>query len=82
MTHKFVIFEDNISTIKLINHTNKIAQRTKHIDVSYHFVKDTFQDNVLFELIYVNTTENLADYLTKALNKQKFNNIITDIMHF
>lgn len=82
MTQKFVIFEDNMSTIKLIENKNKISQRTKHIDVSYHFVKDTFQNHDLFELIYVNTTENLADFLTKALNKQKFNNITSDIMHF
>ncbi|KAH7387965.1 hypothetical protein KP509_16G051000 [Ceratopteris richardii] len=42
--------------------------RTKHIDVRYHFIREVLEDG-LITLIKVNTSQNLADALTKCLPK-------------
>jgi len=60
-----VVFEDNLSCIKMIygqlNH-----QTTKHINVRYHFTKDQVKKKNV-EIIHCNTTEMIADILTKPL---------------
>jgi len=60
-----VVFEDNLSCIKLIygqlNH-----QTTKHINVRYHFTKDQVNKKNV-QVIHCNTTEMIADVLTKPL---------------
>ncbi|KAJ3032310.1 hypothetical protein HK097_005298, partial [Rhizophlyctis rosea] len=43
-----------------------INQRTKHIDVRYHAIRDFILDNKLI-LVDTDTTENLADLFTKSL---------------
>eukprot|EP00253_Pinus_taeda_P025530 PITA_25530 len=45
--------------------------RTKHIDIRCHFVKDYVQRGVV-QLSYTPTGEQVADILTKALGKTKF----------
>ena len=40
--------------------------RTKHIDIRYHFVRDTL-DNNLIKLKYMSTGNMIADILTKGL---------------
>ena len=42
--------------------------RTKHIGIKYHFIREKVMDGTI-ELKYVRTDENLADILTKPLNK-------------
>lgn len=59
------LYMDNQSAIKLIKNP-VFHKRTKHIDVQYHFVREKFQDDQ-FKLEYVNTENQLADILTKAL---------------
>ena len=52
--------------------------RTKHIDVRLHFIRDLVNEK-LFDIEYVNTKLNLADYFTKAQVKsslEKFLKII------
>jgi transposase InsO family protein len=60
-----ILFEDNTSAKSLaenrINH-----QRSKHIDVKYHYIRNCITDK-LVKIIYVPTEENLADILTKTL---------------
>jgi hypothetical protein len=60
---------DNQGTIKLaqnpVEHT-----RTKHIDIRYHFIRDSVKDGET-ELVYVPTEEMPADVLTKALTPEK-----------
>ena len=46
---------------------NKVTQRSKHIDIQYHFVRDHIHKD--FELEYVSSSDNLADLFTKALPK-------------
>lgn len=60
---------DNQSAIRLIKNP-EFHKRTKHIDVRYHFIRDKYEEGI-FNLEYVNTDEQLADVLTKALPKTK-----------
>ena len=47
-----------------------VSRRTKHIDVKLHFVKDYIALGTI-KLVWVGTDEQLADYLTKALPRDK-----------
>lgn len=66
----FTIFCDNQGAIALaknpINH-----QRSKHIDIRYHFVRDEVVKKKL-TILYVPSVDNIADIFTKALSKVKF----------
>jgi hypothetical protein len=46
-------------------------QRTKHIDTRFHFIRDLIKDNVI-EIKYLPTDHMIADILTKALPRVKF----------
>ena len=59
------IFSDNQAAIA-IAHNPEFHARTKHIDIAFHFLRDLVRSNTL-NLVYINTTENLADILTKGL---------------
>lgn len=63
---------DNKSAIDLSKNPEHHA-RTKHIDIQYHFVRDYIERKV-FELRYINTKEQLADALTKAIDINAFRN--------
>jgi hypothetical protein len=66
---KMVIFEDNQSTIKTAK--NEIhTERSKHIDVRYHFVREQVQNGAI-EIKYCPTGEMTADLMTKALGAIK-----------
>lgn len=67
----FVIFEDNQSTIKLLNNFEN-NKRCKHIDVKLHYVLDLLNEG-LFILEYICTSEQLGDIFTKSLGSTKFN---------
>lgn len=63
---------DNQSAIRLIRSPElQLHQRTKHIDVKYHFVKNLQEDGIL-DAVYVNTEAQLADLLTKGLDGNRF----------
>jgi hypothetical protein len=59
------IFSDNQAAIAIAHHPEFHA-RTKHIDISYHFLRDLVKSGIL-NLVYVNTHQNLADLFTKGL---------------
>ena len=61
--------DDNQGTIAVAN--NPISHnRTKHIDIKFHYVRETFEDNII-DLIYRPTEEMTADILTKPLARQQ-----------
>lgn len=65
-----IIYEENQSCLCLIQE-EKLSNRTKHIDVKTHFVKDHIdKGNIVCE--YCSTEEMLADMLTKAIPTTKF----------
>jgi hypothetical protein len=44
---------------------------TNHIDVQYHFVRDTVEENKVL-LMKVDTLKSVADSLTKSVSIEKF----------
>ncbi|CAI7898312.1 unnamed protein product, partial [Closterium sp. NIES-54] len=66
----FSLFCDNRFAIRIANKSG-FANQTKHIALRYFFVKDEIEKGTL-ELFYCPTSEMAADYLTKKLEKQKF----------
>jgi hypothetical protein len=61
---------DNQSAIQSIRNP-AFHQRTKHIDVRYHFIR-SLQENGIIDVSYVPSKEQKADILTKPLPKPEF----------
>jgi hypothetical protein len=64
------MYEDNQSTI-VITKEAQINERTKHIDVAAHYVRELVRRQQL-DVRYKHTTKMLADLLTKPLTKEVF----------
>jgi len=68
---------DNQGSIKMAKN-DASGTRTKHIDIQYHFVRDSLAEG-LFSIDYCPTSEMAADLLTKPLARtllEKFKNTI------
>lgn len=62
--------EDNQGAIAIAR--NPIGHaRTKHIDIRYHFIRETLQEGTI-DLCYCPTSEMVADILTKPLSRGQF----------
>ena len=68
--NKVTIYGDNRSTIALALN-NEFHARTKHINIKHHFIRSMIQDGIV-ELVWVDTKDNIADIMTKALTKDLF----------
>ena len=55
-----------------------IYERSKHIDVAYHYIKNLYNKN-LIKLNYVSSADMIADDLTKLLLKNKFKKFVTQL---
>ena len=71
------LFCDNQSAIRLVKNP-EFHQRTKHIDIKYHFIRDQ-QANGIIDATYVNTTNQLADIFTKPLEMSRFESLLIKI---
>ncbi|GJX15049.1 retrovirus-related pol polyprotein from transposon TNT 1-94 [Tanacetum coccineum] len=68
--NKIPLYCDNKSAIALC--CNNVQQsRSKHIDIRHHFIRDQVENRVV-ELYFVETNYQLADILTKALPRERF----------
>ena len=65
-----LINEDNKSAIAIARNP-QFHGRVKHINIKYHFIREQVNDNNI-ELKYCQTSEMIADMLTKGLGKVKF----------
>lgn len=63
-----LLYCDNKSAIS-IAHNPVHHDRTKHVEVDRHFIKEKLDGNII-KLEYVPTSHQLADILTKGLSKQ------------
>lgn len=70
-----MIFADNLGSIKLAENP-VFHQRTKHIDIKYHFIRDAVHHEGL-KIQYVSTKDMVADVLTKGLPKEKHINCLS-----
>ena len=79
-----IVYEDNQSTIKMAENPT-LHQRSKHIDIRHHFIRDLVKSKTI-DIKYCETDLMLADILTKALPKPKFethkNNLLKCISKF
>ena len=64
-----VIYEDNTGCIQVAK--NPETRRSKHIDTKFHFPREAVWNNVI-EHQQVSSKDQLADSLTKALDKTSF----------
>ena len=64
------IFCDNTSAIAISNNP-VLHQRTKHIDIRYHKVREYVEEKKV-ELLFIEGAENPADMFTKNLGYIKF----------
>jgi hypothetical protein len=53
-------------------------ERTKHLDIDCHLVREKLQQGIL-KLLPISTDEQLADFLTKALPSPKFNSFVSKL---
>jgi len=68
------MYVDNEGAITLAN--NPIHhQRSKHIDVKYHYVRLEIQNRAL-ELACIPTDNNVADVFTKPVTRAKLNRLV------
>jgi len=66
---RFDLYCDNQGAIALCE--NPIQhQRSKHIDIKYHFIRSECQNDVL-NLMYVPTVDNVADVFTKPVSRAR-----------
>jgi hypothetical protein len=67
------LFCDNNSAID-ISYNPKLNDRTKHIDIAYHFTRELVQEGTL-TLLPVSSADNIADICTKGLARQTHNHL-------
>ena len=68
-TDSVIIYEDNQGTIALANNPVQ-RQRSKHIDIKYHFIRSNVKDGKVV-LKYCPTTDMMADLMTKPATKMQ-----------
>lgn len=56
-------------------------ERTKHIDVRYHFVRDIVEDGNI-EILEIGIADNPIDILTKLLPRTKFEHCFDIVIVF
>ena len=72
------LFVDNQSTIAIAKDPIR-NQRTKHIDIKYHFIRSEIKNGSI-AMNYVPSEENMADVFTKPMNKGKSSTLLKSIM--
>ena len=65
----FTLYCDNQGAVSLSKNPI-VHQRSKHIDIRYHFVRDEIQKGSL-KILYVPSEQNVSDVFTKSLPRDK-----------
>lgn len=73
------ILTDNTSAAQIAKH-DVSHDRTKHIDIRYHFIRDYLQDG-WFDLQWISTDYQLADIFTKVLPVNRFESLVDSILN-
>ena len=73
-TEPAIVFQDNDSTITMLNNGESTSSRTRHIDIKYFFAHDCIKRHEIV-LKYKPTTEMIADILTKPLQGKQFRHL-------
>jgi hypothetical protein len=65
------VYQDNQSTIKLIEKGRPAAEQSRHIDIGYFWLNDLVTRGII-HIVYCPTLNMLADYFTKPLQGSLF----------
>jgi hypothetical protein len=65
------VYQDNMSTLALINNGGSTSERTRHINIRYFWLKDRIDTGDITP-VYRPTEEMIADFFTKPLQGEKF----------
>ena len=71
------IYIDNQSTISIVKNP-VLHQRTKHIEIRHHFIRDANKKH-LIQVLKIHTDDNVADLLTMAFDGPRFNYLVVHI---
>ena len=74
-----MIKSDNIGALFIIDN-DQVSNRTKHIDVRHHFIKD-LRKNGDIEVEHVKSEDNVSDILTKNTSTEIFNKLSGRILN-
>jgi histone deacetylase 1/2 len=66
-----VLYQDNMSTIAMVNNGSASNERTRHINIKFFFVHDRVKKGEIV-IKYMNTDDMLADMFTKPMQGDKF----------
>jgi hypothetical protein len=66
-----IIYQDNLSTIRLIKNGRSNSERTRHADIRFFFLHDRLESGDVI-LQYMRTEDVIADILTKPLQGKSF----------
>ena len=65
IAYPIVVNVDNIGAIYLAKNET-MGQRTKHIDVRHHFVREYIEDGIV-KIVFIRSEDNMADPFTKNM---------------
>jgi hypothetical protein len=74
-----VIFQDNQSSMAIIERGHSNSERTRHINIRYFWIKDRADAGEL-TIKYLNTKEMVADILTKPLACELFKMLLAALV--
>ena len=72
-------YQDNQSTIKLIERGRPAAEQSRHINIGYFWLHDLIKRGILV-IKYCPTLSMLADYFTKPLQGSLYNNLRDQVL--
>ena len=76
-----VVYQDNKSTMSLIDKGRSTSERTRHINVRYYFIKDRV-DSGEIHIQHMPTDDMTADILTKPLVGSQFRRLKTKLLNW
>ena len=71
------VYCDNKATIS-IAHNPVLHDRTKHIEVDKHFIKEKLENGLIY-ISYMPTTHQTTDILTKGFQKTQFDFLVSKL---
>ena len=75
-----LVYQDNQSTIQLIRNGRSNSERTRHVDVRYFFLHDRISTGDV-DIVYLPTTDMIADILTKPLQGELFKKLRKELLN-